>query len=558
MNELAIFIIIIVCYLLIIGYLGFLGYRGTKTAGDFLIAGRNIHPYIMALSYGATFISTSAIVGFGGAAGVFGMGLLWLTFLNIFVGIAIAFIFFGKKTRVIGHNLDAHTFPEFLGRRYNSRFIQVLGGVVIFVFMPLYTGVVLIGAARFIESTIGGYMSRSMGVAPETLASVPLFEISLAIFSVIVAAYVIAGGLKGVMYTDALQGTVMFIGMIILLIFTYRAVGGFVEGHEALTNLASKVPESLAAGGHQGWTTMPKLGSPLWWSLVSTIVLGVGIGVLAQPQLVVRFMTVNRNRNLNRAVLIGGIFILAMTGIAFVVGSLSNVYFFDKLGMVAIAAAEGNTDLVIPTYINMAMPPWFVYLFMLTLLAAAMSTISSQFHALGSAFSRDMIGVGAKFDFNIKNNNDSNDRSRMVLLITKLGVVIGIIVSVILGYFLPISIIARGTALFFGVCAATFLPMYICGLYWKGSTKAGAISGMVVGIVTSVFWMFFIHKANAEMLRICELLTGKASLLPYPWSAVDPILVAFPLSFIVTILVSLGTKRLPQDLINRSFKPIQD
>jgi len=54
----------------------------------------------------------------------------------------------------MGLNLEAHTFPEFLGRRYNSRFIQRLGGIVIFVFMPLYAGVVLIGAARFIESTL--------------------------------------------------------------------------------------------------------------------------------------------------------------------------------------------------------------------------------------------------------------------------------------------------------------------------------------------------------------------------------------------------------------------
>jgi len=79
--------IIVLIYLVAIGYLGYLGYRKTTTAQDYMVAGRKIHPFIMALSYGATFISTSAIVGFGGAAGVFGMGLLWLTFLNIFVGI---------------------------------------------------------------------------------------------------------------------------------------------------------------------------------------------------------------------------------------------------------------------------------------------------------------------------------------------------------------------------------------------------------------------------------------------------------------------------------------
>ena len=98
-------IIIIVVYLGVIGALGFLGYRRTKTAKDYLIGGRKIHPAVMALSYGAAFISTSAIVGFGGNAGVFGFSLLWLTFLNIFLGVFIAFIFFGKRTRRIGPSL---------------------------------------------------------------------------------------------------------------------------------------------------------------------------------------------------------------------------------------------------------------------------------------------------------------------------------------------------------------------------------------------------------------------------------------------------------------------
>ena len=530
--NIPLFTVIVVVYLLIIGYLGYLGYRGTKTSEDFMIAGRQVHPYVMAISYGATFISTSAIVGFGGAAGVFGMGLLWLTFLNIAVGIAIAFIFFGKKTRSMGQKLKAHTFPEFLGRRYNSRAIQVIGGVTIFVFMPLYTGVVLIGAARFIESTLNVN-----------------FMLSLAIFSIIIAAYVIAGGLKGVMYTDALQGTIMFVGMIALVAMTYKTLGGITAAHQSLTDLASKLSEGMVAAGHQGWTTMPALGSPYWWTLVSTIILGVGIGVLAQPQLVVRFMTVKSNKELNRAILIGGIFILFMTGVAFIVGSLSNVFFFNETGSIAIAAAEGNTDLIIPTFINMAMPSWFVYIFMLTLLAAAMSTISSQFHALGTAFSRDVIGVGIK-----KTGDTKEGSSQKILLVTKLGVIIGIIVSVILGYFLPPSIIARGTALFFGVCAAVFLPMYILGLYWKKTSKAAALSGMIVGLASSVFWMFFIHQSNAKMLRLVVIMTGKESLLPAPWSMVDPILIAFPLSLIVTVLVTAFSKYKKNEVVDGLFE----
>ena len=186
---------------------------------------------------------------------------------------------------------------------------------------------------------------------------------------------------------------------------------------------------------------------------------------------------------------------------------------------------------------------------MLTLLAAAMSTISSQFHALGTAFSRDMLQVGTTVT-----EKQEKEKSGKGLLITKIGVIIGIIVSILLGYYLPTSIIARGTALFFGVCAAVFLPMYVLGLYWKRTSKAAAISGMMVGLVTSVFWMFFVHEANAKMLGLVEWMTGKTSILPYPWSAVDPILIAFPLAFIVTIVVTLFTKPVKKSILDKCFK----
>lgn len=127
MNDLL--ILSICCYnILIINRLCRLrGLEANQNCDDYMVAGRETHLFVMALSYGATFISTAAIVGFffgGGTAGVYGMGLLWLTFLNILVGIFIVFVFFGKRTRKMGHNLGALTFPEFLSKRFDSRFIQ--------------------------------------------------------------------------------------------------------------------------------------------------------------------------------------------------------------------------------------------------------------------------------------------------------------------------------------------------------------------------------------------------------------------------------------------------
>jgi SSS family solute:Na+ symporter len=111
----------------------------------------------------------------------------------------------------------------------------------------------------------------------------------------------------------------MFIGMVFLLFYIYSATGDISSAHQSLTDMASMVPANLKAIGHQGWTASPASFSPLWWIVYSSLVLGVGIGVLAQPQLVVRFMTVRTNKELNRAVLIGGIFILVTVATALIV-----------------------------------------------------------------------------------------------------------------------------------------------------------------------------------------------------------------------------------------------
>jgi SSS family solute:Na+ symporter len=95
-------IIIFLIYFVLVGYVGYLAWKHTNSSEEFMLAGRKTHPIIMALSYGATFISTAAIVGFGGIAGKFGMSLLWLAALNIFVGIFLAFILMGKRTRKMG------------------------------------------------------------------------------------------------------------------------------------------------------------------------------------------------------------------------------------------------------------------------------------------------------------------------------------------------------------------------------------------------------------------------------------------------------------------------
>jgi solute:Na+ symporter, SSS family len=524
--------IIVLIYLLMVGYVGYVAWRRTKSSEDYMVAGRNTHPYIMALSYGATFISTAAIVGFGGVAANYGFGILWLVFLNIIVGIFIAFIFFGKRTRKMGHNLSALTFPEFVSRRFNSKFIQYFSGAVIFLGMPLYASVVLIGMARFVETTLGVN-----------------YYYALIAMAIIVAVYVVFGGIRGVMYTDALQGTIMFFGMAILLGTVYWMFGGVINSNLALSNLVNIIPQNATAGavatGFTGWTSMPSFGSPFWWTLVSSLILGVGIGVLSQPQLVVRFMTVKSNKELNRAVLMGGIFIFMMTFGAYVVGALSNLWFFQHTGQTAVQAAGGNLDKVIPTFIAAAMPVWFAYLFMITLLSAAMSTLSAQFHVQGTALGRDIYQT-------VRNKKGGSS-----VIVARLGIVVAVIIAVILGFILPASIIAVGTSIWFGITAAAFLSMYTAALYWKRVTKAGAIAGLVAGSLSSLFWLLFGFQKSAGAVGISQALTGKTVIITtMPWPTVDPIVIALPIAIIATIVVTYLTKPPEKEFLDKIFNGV--
>ncbi|MBN2436430.1 MAG: sodium:solute symporter family protein [Spirochaetes bacterium] len=523
---------VVILYLSVIAFLGYRGYKRTKSTSDYLLAGRKIHPMIMAISYGATFISTSAIVGFGGAAAVFGMGVLWLTVLNIFVGIFIAFVFFGLRTRKMGHNLDAHTFPELLGRRFDSRFLQTAGGLLIFLAMPLYAAAIILGGAQFMSTTL----------------AIP-YEVSLVVFVGIVAMYVIMGGMRGVMYTDAFQGTIMFVSMTILLVTIYSSTGGVVAAHTKLTALAPQAVNIWGGAGHQGWTAMPVFWSPLWQQLVTTIVLGVGIGVLAQPQLVVRFMTVKSGHELNRAVLAGGVFIMMMTGVAFVVGALANVYFFEQTGNIALLAAGKKTDAIIPLFIKDAMPWWFTSLFMITLLAAAMSTLSSQFHSMGSAFGRDFLEKGLKVKI-----KDS-------ITVNKLAMIAAILFSTLLAFGLPLfyqegtAIIATGTAIFFGLCASAFLPMFVGAFYFKRMSATAALASFWAGIGVSLFALIFIHIKESKPLGLCNFLFGTDTLIPVLQN-LDPLIMALPVSVITAVVVTFFSKPPSQKVIDKAFKNI--
>jgi solute:Na+ symporter, SSS family len=189
-----------------------------------------------------------------------------------------------------------------------------------------------------------------------------------------------------------------------------------------------------------------------------------------------------------------------------------------------------------PTFITQALPEWFAYLFMVVLLAAAMSTLSGLFHAICTS-----IGL----DFYQQAIAKGKHQERTVPL-AKAGILVAFVVTTILAYNLGPGIVAIATALFFGMCAATFLPAYISALFWPRATRTGVITGMLTGISVWALWVLFFHEKESAALLLCSSIFGKTSLVAGSiWATVDPIVIALPASALVTLVGCLLTKPAP-------------
>ncbi len=504
--------------------LGIYGYRNTKNNQEFLLGRNKTGPVIIALSYGATFLSASAVIGFGGQAAVHGMSLIWLCFLNLFVGLIVAFLVFGGPTRRKGRELGASTFADLLGKIYKSKGIRAFTAILIIVMMPIYAAAVLKGGVNSL-ATITGLND--------------MYDIILIALAVIVAVYVVYGGIIAVMYNDALQAAIMFAGMAVILVVTYNHLGGVTAANDSLVNLwDSSVIGSINTGtlpGFNGWTNFSDFGSKEWMTVVTTFLLGVGIGALTQPQLAVRFMSAKSDKDLNKSLIIGSVFMLVIVGSAYTVGSLSNVYFMDEHGMIAYTYINSiglGTDYIIPQYIleifhGMTFGDLFISLFLLSLVCAAISTISALLHTIGAAGGYDIYTLYKNRKGAFKGDSQSVNLNRFVIVLI-------MVLMVVYCYLMPKDIIAKATSIFMGMTAAALLPAYFHGIYSKNPCRKAAIASMVAGTASYLFLALFINAGTSIFLPICDLITGQKVLFPDSvFASIDALVIALPLSIIV-------------------------
>ena len=188
-------------------------------------------------------------------------------------------------------------------------------------------------------------------------------------------------------------------------------------------------------------------------------------------------------------------------------------------------APGGNVDTIIPIFINQALPDWFVVLFMVTLLAAAMSTLSSLFHTMGTALICDLWGRGRQCALSMRAN--------------QVGVLIMIIASVIIAFLMPGSIIAIATAMFMGLCASAFLPVFAVAVYAKKPDLTAAKASLIIGAVVWFIWALFINTRYASVYGLCKALTGQDQPLGTSLDCVDPLVIALPISAAVIVILQI-------------------
>lgn len=503
--------------------LGLYGYRNTKNNQDFMLGRKKSNAFVIALSYGSTFLSTSAIIGFGGQAAIHGMSLLWLCFLNMFIGVFVAFAIFGKRTRRLGRALKASTFADLLGKLYRSKGIRTFTAAVIIVMMPIYCAAVLKGGVNSLAVITG---------------LTQYYDIILLGLAVIIGLYVAYGGIIAVMYNDALQAVIMFCGMSVILIVTYVTLGGVTAANGALSDLWSQNVWGYTGTlpGFDGWTSFSDFGSDEWLLMVTTFLLGVGIGALTQPQLVVRYMSAKDDRTLDKSMIIGALFIFVIVGAAYTTGALSNVYFVDRYGMLAAEYVSLGVDFIIPTFIldvfsGISFGDIFVSMFLLSLLCAAISTISALMHTIGTAAGYDLYSTWRK---------DRKGRAvdTQSVRINRISTMVMLVLVVVYCYLMPSDIIAKATALFMGMTATALLPAYAHGLYSKRPRQDAAVASIVVGTLTYMFWALFVCKGTSIFLPICKWITGNPVLfMDSSVMYVDPVIVSLPLSVLAMLLV---------------------
>lgn len=427
-------------FLAVMFFIGLWSARLTQRAeGGFLeeyfLGGRGMGGFILAMTLTTTYISAGSFLAGPGVAYSMGLGWVLLAMTQLSVGYLVLAVL-GKRFAIVGRKINAVTVVDFLQQRYRSKAVVILASLGIIAFFTAAVSVQFIGGARLFES-VTGYSYR----------------LALLIFAGVVVLYVTLGGFRAVVFTDTVQGVVMFCGTAMLLVAVFLHGGGV---HNVMLKLKEIDPSLITPFGPDRFITIPWIMS--FWVLV-------GFGVIGLPQVAVRGMAYKNTKAMHQAMVIGTIF----TGFL-----MLGMHLIGAVGQALLPDIEA-ADTVIPELTKLTMAPWLAGIFLSAPLAAIMSTISSQLLVLSSAITKDLY-----LNY-INPEADENFIRRLGMIVTGIS---GIVVFV-LALDPPDFLVWLNLFALAGM-ETTFLWPTLLGLYWRRANAPGAIASIIVGVSTYI------------------------------------------------------------------------
>ena len=439
-------VIAMIAYFLVMIVIGWWGYRKTADYDDYMIAGRKLHPIPAALSAGASDMSGWLLMGLPGAIYASGLVEGWIA-VGLTIGQYLNWKFIAPRLRSyteIARN--SITIPSFFNARLQGtgRGLTVTAGIITLVYFIFYISAQLVASGKSFQSAFGwDYLWGMLLVA------------------VIVVGYTFAGGFIAVAWTDMAQGLLMMAALMIVPITVTISLDGPGQVADIVNN--TELAKSGLANGldpFAGLTLMAVLGAIGW-----------GMGYAGQPHIIVRFMALRNPQDAAYGRRIGiGWMIISVTG-AILTAIVGIAYFGPEIG----DGVDAETVFIALT--AALFHPLVGGLILAAVLAAIMSTISSQLLVSSSALVEDVYSAITRRKLSHKRGIMAG---RFAVLITA-AVAAAISIS-------PNDTILDLVGFAWAGFGASFGPIVILALFWKGLTARGAMAGMITGAVTVFVW----------------------------------------------------------------------
>lgn len=506
-------LIAMVCYMAVVIGIGiYFAKRSNQSSEDYFLGGRSLGPWVTAMSAEASDMSGWLLMGLPGVAYWCGLSDAAWTSIGLALGTYINWLLVAKRLRrysaVAG---DAITLPDFFSNRFHEKkkVIMTLSALFILIFFTVYASSCFVTCGKLF-STLFGASYQSMMIAG-------------ALFVVI---YTFLGGFLAESASDFMQAVVMIFALTVILITGTLAAGGL----QAVVDNAKNIPgfftffgiasPSVDASGIQqvanGAPVFGEAGSYGFLTIIST--LSWGLGYFGMPQVLLRFMAIRKTDELVRARRIATVWVVISLAAAVLIGLMGRTMFPVHETLNTASGAE-NVFIVLSRHL---LPPLLAGLVMAGILAATISSSDSYLLIAASAVSLNIFKGILKKDASDK---QVMTMSRIILLLIAVaGVVIAMDENSVI--FTIVSFAWAG----FG---AVFGPIMLFSLFWKRTTQAGAVAGMVTGGVMVFLWKLAL-KPLGGVFGIYEL---------FP---------AFVLSCLVILVVSLLTP-VPSAQIQQEF-----